>query len=162
MRALATRWLPDYPVNTYLPRQPQRSLGAPRIRRYGQDFECVVARPQCRGVSLNCSSIGFSSPKASRGGHATVDYADEDFDALPARVTALIKSVFPDWTDFNVASFWNLLVEMFAFVGDVLTFYHPRQFRARIAPRHSHAAQERDGPREDARCAGWWSQPDWF
>jgi len=34
-----------------------------------------------------------------------------------------VKSVFPDWTDFDVASFGNVLLEMFAFVGDVLTFY---------------------------------------
>lgn len=53
----------------------------------------------------------------------SVDYTDKDFDSLRARLIALLKSVFPDWTDFDVASFGNLLVEMFAFVGDVLTFY---------------------------------------
>ena len=53
----------------------------------------------------------------------SVDYTDKDFDALRARLIALIKSVFPDWTDFDVASFGNLLVELYAFVGDVLTFY---------------------------------------
>jgi hypothetical protein len=53
----------------------------------------------------------------------SVDYTDKDFDALRARLIALVKSVFPDWTDFDVASFGNLLVELYAFVGDVLTFY---------------------------------------
>jgi hypothetical protein len=53
----------------------------------------------------------------------SVDYTDKDFDALRARLIALIKSVFPDWTDFDVASFGNLLVELYAYVGDVLTFY---------------------------------------
>lgn len=53
----------------------------------------------------------------------SVDYTDKDFDALRARLVALIKSVFPDWTDFDVASFGNVLVELYAFVGDVLTFY---------------------------------------
>jgi len=53
----------------------------------------------------------------------SVDYTDKDFDSLRARLIALLKSVFPDWTDFDVASFGNLLLEMFAFVGDVLTFY---------------------------------------
>ncbi len=53
----------------------------------------------------------------------SVDYTDKDFDALRARLIALIKSVFPDWTDFDVASFGNVLVELYAFVGDVLTFY---------------------------------------
>jgi hypothetical protein len=53
----------------------------------------------------------------------SVDYTDKDFDALRARLVALIQSVFPDWTDFDVASFGNTLVELYAFVGDVLTFY---------------------------------------
>ncbi len=53
----------------------------------------------------------------------SVDFTDRDFDALRARLIALVKSVFPDWTDFEVASFGNVLLEMYAFVGDVLTFY---------------------------------------
>ncbi len=53
----------------------------------------------------------------------SIDYTDRDFDSIRARLIALLKSVFPDWTDFDVASFGNLLVEMYAFVGDVLTFY---------------------------------------
>lgn len=54
---------------------------------------------------------------------ASVDYTSKDFDALRARLFALVQSVFPDWTDFDVASFGNLLIELYAFVGDVLTFY---------------------------------------
>ena len=53
----------------------------------------------------------------------SIDYTDRDFDALRARLIALVRSVFPDWTDFEVAGFGNILIEMFAFVGDVLTFY---------------------------------------
>ena len=37
--------------------------------------------------------------------------------------------MFPDWTDFNVANFGNILLEMYAFVGDVLTFYQDNQAR---------------------------------
>jgi len=54
---------------------------------------------------------------------AAVDYTDKDFDALRARLIQLVKSVFPDWTDFEVAGFGNVLIEMYAFVGDVLSFY---------------------------------------
>ena len=62
-----------------------------------------------------------------------VDYTDKDFDALRFRLRNLIRSVFPEWTDFNVANFGNLLVELFAHVGDVLTFYQDTQARqARI------------------------------
>jgi hypothetical protein len=54
---------------------------------------------------------------------ASVDYTSKDFDALRVRLIALVRSVFPDWTDFEVAGFGNILIEMYAFVGDVLTFY---------------------------------------
>ncbi len=54
---------------------------------------------------------------------AQVQYTDKDFDSLRSRLKALVQSVFPDWTDFDVASFGNVLLEMYAFVGDVLSFY---------------------------------------
>jgi hypothetical protein len=52
----------------------------------------------------------------------SIDYTDKDFDALRERLIALVRSVFPDWSDFSVASFGNVLLEMFAFVGDLLGF----------------------------------------
>ena len=60
---------------------------------------------------------------------ASVDYTDKDFDALRARLIALTRSVFPDWSDFSVAGFGNQLLEMYAFIGDVLTFYLDNQAR---------------------------------
>ncbi|GAB5546936.1 MAG: hypothetical protein SangKO_066960 [Sandaracinaceae bacterium] len=60
------------------------------------------------------------------------DYTDRDFDALRARLIALLETVFPDWSDFDVAAFGNILLEMFAFVGDVLGYYgdnHARESR---------------------------------
>lgn len=53
----------------------------------------------------------------------STDYTDKDFDALRARLFKLISSAFPEWTDENVANFGNVLVECFAFVGDVLSYY---------------------------------------
>jgi hypothetical protein len=62
------------------------------------------------------------------------DYTDKDFDSLRLRLQNLVRSVFPDWTDFNVASFGNMLLELFAFVGDLLAFYQDNQAReSRIA-----------------------------
>jgi hypothetical protein len=58
-----------------------------------------------------------------------IDYTDKDFDAIRSRLMALISSVFPDWSDFAVASFGNVLMEMYAFVGDVVTFYLDNQSR---------------------------------
>lgn len=62
------------------------------------------------------------------------DYTDKDFDSLRLRLQNLVRSVFPEWTDFNVASFGNILVELYAFVGDLLAFYQDNQAReSRIA-----------------------------
>src|SRR5437899_12133134 len=58
-----------------------------------------------------------------------VDYTDRDFDSLRLRLQNLIRSVFPDWTEFTIANFGNILVELYAFVGDVLTYYQDNQAR---------------------------------
>lgn len=60
---------------------------------------------------------------------ATLDYTDKDFDSIRLRLQATIRSVFPDWTDFNVANFGEVLLESFAFVGGALTFYQDNQAR---------------------------------
>jgi hypothetical protein len=52
-----------------------------------------------------------------------LDYTDKDFDALRERLFALLKSVFPEWTDYAIANFGDILVELFCFVGDVLCYY---------------------------------------
>jgi hypothetical protein len=57
------------------------------------------------------------------------DYTNKDFDSLRLRLQGLVRSVFPDWTDFNVANFGNILLELYAFVGDVLTFFQDNQAR---------------------------------
>lgn len=57
----------------------------------------------------------------------STDYTDKDFDALNARLDNLISSAFPTWTDIERANFGNILKELFAFVGDVLTKYQDNQ-----------------------------------
>lgn len=59
----------------------------------------------------------------------TADYTDRDFDSIRERLFNLISSVFPTWTDRNVADFGNILVELFADVGDTLGFYQDNQAR---------------------------------
>ena len=56
-----------------------------------------------------------------------LDYSDKDLDSLRVRLQALISAVFPTWTDFNVANFGNILIELYAFVGDTLGFYQDNQ-----------------------------------
>jgi hypothetical protein len=58
-----------------------------------------------------------------------LDYTDKDFDSLRARLINLVHGAFPEWTDFNVANFGNILLELFAFVGDVLLYYQDNQAR---------------------------------
>lgn len=53
---------------------------------------------------------------------ANTDYTDRDFTSINERLQTLIKSVFPTWTDFAVTNFGNIIVELFAWVGDVLGF----------------------------------------
>ncbi len=60
---------------------------------------------------------------------SNVNLTDKDFDSLRVRLVALIESVFPDWSDFDVASFGTILLEMYAFVGDVITYYLDSQAR---------------------------------
>lgn len=57
----------------------------------------------------------------------SLEYTDKDFDALRLRLQNLVRSVFPAWTDYNVSNFGNILLEMFAFVGDVTCFYQDNQ-----------------------------------
>ncbi len=59
----------------------------------------------------------------------SLDYTDKDKASLTLRLQALIRSVFPSWTDFNVANFGEILIELYAFVGDVLTYYQDNQAR---------------------------------
>ena len=53
---------------------------------------------------------------------ANTDFTDKDFASIQARAQALIQSVFPTWTDFNKTNFGNILVELYAWIADVLAF----------------------------------------
>lgn len=56
-----------------------------------------------------------------------LNYTEKDFASLRARCFNMIRSVFPKWTDREVANFGNMLVELFCFVGDNLLFYQDNQ-----------------------------------
>lgn len=57
----------------------------------------------------------------------SIDFTDKDFDSLRVRLMAILAEVFPDWTDDALGNFGTILVEMFCFVGDNLTFYQDAQ-----------------------------------
>ena len=56
-----------------------------------------------------------------------LDYTDKDFDAIRARLHNLIDSAFPTWTDKEKADFGNILIDLNAFVLDVLAYYQDNQ-----------------------------------
>jgi hypothetical protein len=56
-----------------------------------------------------------------------LDYTTKDFGSIRRRVFRLIRTIYPEWTNETVLSIGNLLVEAFAFVMDVTTFYQDQQ-----------------------------------
>lgn len=63
-----------------------------------------------------------------------VDYTQKDFRNLRLRLQGLVRSVFPEWTDFNTASFGNMMLELKAFSADVVTYYQDNQAREAYWP----------------------------
>jgi hypothetical protein len=57
----------------------------------------------------------------------SLDVSPKDYASLRRRLFQLIGSVFPTWTDTDVANFGNILVELEARAGEVLVFYQDRQ-----------------------------------
>jgi hypothetical protein len=60
---------------------------------------------------------------------ASLNYTDRDMASVRLRMYALIQSVFPAWSDENVANFGNLLIELYAWCSDLLGFYQDNQAR---------------------------------
>ena len=57
-----------------------------------------------------------------------INYLSKDFDSIKADLVDYIKRHFPsDWRDFNDASGGMALLELIAYVGDILSFNIDRQ-----------------------------------
>ena len=64
-----------------------------------------------------------------------VNYLNKDFGALKESLMNYAKSYFPDtYRDFNETSPGMMLLEMNAYVGDVLSFYIDQQYRELLLP----------------------------
>jgi len=58
---------------------------------------------------------------------AVIDYTARDYGSLLAAMRALVPGKLPEWTDFtSEADFGNVLLEMFAHMGDILSYYQDR------------------------------------
>jgi len=55
-----------------------------------------------------------------------IDYSSRDYTSLVNDMLTLIPSYLPEWTDRSPGDFGIILLELFAYVGDVLNFYTDR------------------------------------
>ena len=66
---------------------------------------------------------------------SNVNYLNKDFTALKTSLMNYAKSYFPDtYRDFNETSPGMMLLEMNAYVGDVLSFYIDQQYQEMLLP----------------------------
>jgi baseplate J-like protein len=60
-------------------------------------------------------------------GRPTIDYMARDYDSILQSMRTLIPEKLPEWTDFeSPADFGNVLLQLFAHMGDVLSYYQDR------------------------------------
>jgi len=66
---------------------------------------------------------------------SNVNYLNKDFSALKTSLMNYAKSYFPDtYRDFNETSPGMMLIEMNAYVGDILSFYIDKQYQEMLLP----------------------------
>ena len=64
-----------------------------------------------------------------------VSYVNKDFSSLKSALIEYAKAYFPNtYRDFNETSPGMMLLEMNAYVGDVLSFYIDQQYREMLLP----------------------------
>jgi hypothetical protein len=60
-------------------------------------------------------------------GRPVIDYMARDYESLLRAMREQIPTKLPEWRDFgNEADFGNVLLELFAHIGDILSFYQDR------------------------------------
>ncbi|MGW8374966.1 baseplate J/gp47 family protein [Streptomyces sp. ODS28] len=60
-------------------------------------------------------------------GRPVIDYMARDYDSLLRAMRDLVPQKLPEWRDFaNEADFGNVLLELFAHLGDILSYYQDR------------------------------------
>lgn len=60
-------------------------------------------------------------------GQAVVDYMARDYDSLLRSMRAMIPARLPEWTEYeSEADFGNVLLQLFAHMGDILSYYQDR------------------------------------
>ncbi|MBV7328173.1 baseplate J/gp47 family protein [Chloroflexi bacterium TSY] len=75
-------------------------------------------------------------------GQQIIDYMARDYDSLLQAMRALVPDKLPEWQDFeSEADFGNVLLQLFAHMGDILSYYQDRvaneSFLGTAQTRHS-------------------------
>ena len=87
---------------------------------------------------------------------SNVSYLNKDFTELKASLLDYAKSYFPDsYRDFNETSPGMMLIEMSAYVGDVMSFYIDQQYKEMMLP----LAEERKNIINMAKMFGYKIKP---
>lgn len=64
---------------------------------------------------------------SSAAGRPIIDYTGRDYTGLLEALYAQVPAKMPEWTDYrNQADFGNVLLQLFAHIGDVLAYYQDR------------------------------------
>src|SRR5258705_9806940 len=60
-------------------------------------------------------------------GQPVIDYMARDYESLLRAMRERVPEKLPEWRDFaNEADFGNVLLELFAHIGDILSYYQDR------------------------------------
>ena len=80
-----------------------------------------------------------------------VDYTSKDYASIKEDMVSLIPNYLPAWTNRDTADFGITLVELFAYMGDVLNYYIDRSANEAFIS----TASQRDSVLQIARLLGY-------
>lgn len=90
-----------------------------------------------------------------RDNRQVIDYLARDYDSFRRALLDLIPAKLPEWTDRSEANFGVVLVELFAYLADILSYYQDRLANEAFLP----TAQERRSVIEHLRLIGYEMAP---
>jgi hypothetical protein len=87
----------------------------------------------------------------TRDNRQVIDYLARDYDSFRQALVDLIPSKLPEWTDRSEADFGIILIELLAYMGDILSYYQDRIANEAFLT----TAQERRSVIEHLRLVGY-------
>src|SRR3954464_9209605 len=88
---------------------------------------CPGKRSRCVSDEPVREADGLMAEVTQAGGRPVIDYMARDYESLLQAMRAQIPAKLPEWQDFaNEADFGNVLLELFAHLGDILSYYQDR------------------------------------